>query len=647
MLLVLSGCATTQFVELREKPRNPLTERFHSETPCLRNPTEQTFARVVATGYRGPRQVRPMLMHLRSASASQIWNPELTAAAAELNYLAATANQSHDEPLSSELFVDAAEAAWHYFTTPDASGELADPTADEHRATAEIYNASVEELLRIAQQRTGYRLGEPLQLPMSGRRLDFHVPRPTVLVNRSSLGEFRFVTDYEIKNLRNRHVARGLGVPLIAVRNPSREPHPIEEFYTDGLSYSTTVVLQFPPLDARSTAVQTASLQAYDPRETDGIYTEQCFLPLETDFSTPLAQYLSNPNLSLLDTWGLVRPDRVRKVSGLYMVQPYDPERIPVLMVHGLWSSPMTWMEMFNDLQADPDIRRRYQFWFYLYPSGEPLAVSAANLRDELVKVRDTCDPHRRNPRMDQMVVVGHSMGGLISQILTIDSEDKLWNSVSDVPLSKINAAPEELSDIRRVFFFESSPSIDRIVTIASPYAGSRYSNSFTRWLGSTFIWLPSKTLNLHRVIDDLNGAKFAKRLLAPRTSVDSLQKQSAILQLVRSTSVPEDVQHHNIVGVAKGKSVSDWSDGVVSWRSSHRDDAASEIVVNAKHSDVHRHPEAIGEVRRILIDHLNHLNTSSYPIVPVRYQQTADGQVSAIRPTASAPVQPGHAALP
>ena len=53
-------------------------------------------------------------------------------------------------------------------------------------------------------------------------------------------------------------------------------------------------------------------------------------------------------------------------------------------MVHGLWSSPETWTEMINELRAVPDIRNRYQFWTYLYPTGQPFWVSATQLRADL-----------------------------------------------------------------------------------------------------------------------------------------------------------------------------------------------------------------------------------------------------------------------
>ena len=92
---------------------------------------------------------------------------------------------------------------------------------------------------------------------------------------------------------------------------------------------------------------------------------------------------LNNPAFAALDqpTTGLLNPDKVKKLAGIYMLEPYQPGKIPVLMVHGLWSSPITWMEMFNDLRGDPELERNYQFWFYLYPTGQPFWRSATQLR--------------------------------------------------------------------------------------------------------------------------------------------------------------------------------------------------------------------------------------------------------------------------
>ena len=128
-----------------------------------------------------------------------------------------------------------------------------------------------------------------------------------------------------------------------------------------------------------------AVLELHDTLEHTDVQIAGCRVPLECDLSTPLAHFLSQPALddTRLSTLGLLMPDKVERMQGLYMLEPFHPDRIPVLMVHGLWSSPATWMEMFNDLRSDPAIRENYQFWFYLYPTGKPFWFSAALLRDD------------------------------------------------------------------------------------------------------------------------------------------------------------------------------------------------------------------------------------------------------------------------
>src|SRR5205085_999316 len=68
----------------------------------------------------------------------------------------------------------------------------------------------------------------------------------------------------------------------------------------------------------------------------------------------------------------------------LYLMQPYSPDRIPVIMVHGLKSTPLTWHEMTNEIMDDSVLGRRYQLWHYLYPTGLPFLASAAEFRDEI-----------------------------------------------------------------------------------------------------------------------------------------------------------------------------------------------------------------------------------------------------------------------
>lgn len=614
LLSMISGCTMTHFVELREKPQNPLLERLHDPAADRLGPSKRTQQFFHATAWSGSRNLSQMLRHSRN----QIGGPdsgEARYAAAEISYLSAQQARKTDPALAMELYLDAARFSWDYFSTHSVDPHFVSMDEPKHREVMETYNASVAALLRALRDSGEFQLGQSVRLPISGRHIRFDLPYSSPWINRDQLGGFEFVADYELKNLRHRHAKPGLGVPVIVQRKRTSAIDPMERYYAEGLRIPATIVLRFP---GRSDAPSDILMQIFDPRDTDGIVIEDTLHSLEADLSTPLARFLTNPDMKLLDTWGFLRPDRARKLQGLYMVQPYDPDRIPVLMVHGVWSSPVTWMEMFNDLQSDPKLRDRFQFWFYLYPTGEPVTFAAAALRDELQQLRDRCDPRRDNQKMDQMVVVGHSMGGLLSYLLTIDSEDHLWNAVSRIPVDDIQADTETKNQIRNVFFFESNPSIDRIVTIASPFAGSGYANRFTRLLGGSLIFLPNTTSQLSRLIFDQNNSGFRDRMFAPRTSVDSLTRDSAILRLVRGTRVPETVVHHNIIGISGGKSPSSWSDGIVGYHSAHRDDAVSEINVCASHSSIHRHPDTIAEVRRVLHEHLKTVSRRKFKATPV-----------------------------
>jgi pimeloyl-ACP methyl ester carboxylesterase len=308
------------------------------------------------------------------------------------------------------------------------------------------------------------------------------------------------------------------------------------------------------------------------------------------------------------------------------MVEPFDPNRIPVVMVHGLWSSPTTWMEMFNDLRAFPEIRSRYQFWFFLYPTGQPFWVSAAQLRDTLTEVRETLDPQVRNPNLDQLVLVGHSMGGLVSTLQTIESGDEFWRILSDKPLEELRATPEEKVKLARSFYFRPNVSVKRVVTIGTPHRGSTFANDYTRELSRRLIHLPEMMLELGTKVALMNPGFFRnKDLLTMTTSIDSLAPDCPIFPVMLRAPRAGWTTFHNVVGVVPKRTfvgrVSEEGDGIVSYKSAHVDYAASELIVESDHLAIHRHPLAILEVRRILLEHSGGLGTPATYVLPAAHQ--------------------------
>lgn len=617
----VTGCTTAQFVELKEKPEKPILDRLGTSPLGGPQMSRRTHAFLQVSSYQGGNTFLELLTHCRRIASSQ-HSLEALHASAELSYLASESSSS-DPSLALEMALDTVETSWQYLTQTDATGTTLDCTVQPHCQTKAVYNAGVQKLLRLLKNSQNHHLASNIQMPLSGRTVSVNIPFPSSWLSMDQLGAFEFASDYELKNLRNRHTTDGLGVPIMARRRRPQQQSQLEKYYADDLTVPITVVVRNDSDSAfHSNHFQ---LQLFDPRESDGVLIGETLVPIATDLSTPLAWYLTDPRNSLLETFAFLRPDRASKLEGLYMIQPFDPDRIPVLMVHGIWSSPLTWMEMFNDLQSDPVLRDKYQFWFYMYPTGEPLAFTTAKLRERLKTLRAECDQLGRNRKLNDMVVVGHSMGGLMAYLLSVDSEDKLWNAVSDKSLADIQADPQTQEKIREVFFFESDRSIDRIVTIASPFKGSGLANGVTRWITGAIVSIPKATAQLSDLIFKQNSDDQLSRILAPRTSVDSLNKDSAVLKLIGHTPIRDQILHHNIVGLQPKHWWKFWnknSDGVVNYDSARRTDAVSEVRVEASHSHVHRSPDAIKEVHRILLEHLK-TTGSSHPIRQVSNPQS------------------------
>jgi hypothetical protein len=393
-----------------------------------------------------------------------------------------------------------------------------------------------------------------------------------------------------------------------------------------------------------------AVLELHDPLERSSVEVAGLGVSLETDLSTPLAFYLSQPSWddTKISTLGLLKPEKVEKLVGLYMLEPFRKDKIPVVMVHGLWSSPATWMEMFNDLRSDPLVRDNFQFWFYLYPSGKPFFLSAAQMRKDLASMRSRLDPSKQYPALDQTVLVGHSMGGLVSELQTVESDNRFWSTLSAHPFAELKSEPEIKLALAQTFFFDPNPSIQRVITIGTPHRGSDFSNDFTRWLGHKLIRIPHLIMRGRNELIARNPDSFRQGApLDVNTSIDSLSPKSPLLPVLLTAPRGPWVKNHNIVGQAPRKGLtgllmSTDGDGVVSLESAKLENAVSQIVVPADHTSVHRHPQAILEVRRILLKHLDELRHFPYPSSP----QDRDVRHAALSPAASV-IQPASGPQP
>ncbi len=607
-----SGCAQTSWVRVREVPANPLAGPLQLLSTSGPQPTARTM--LLLRRYNLEDEVKhhsqELLVKLHEI-VKQEPSAEKLYSLAELAYLAGERAEPVNRQRALEMHGLAVVNAYKYLFD-NRFGLYRNPYDPEFRGACDLYNGALESMLRIIKKQGELVPGTSHTIHTANQTVEATIVLRGNGWRAEDFENFRFVSDYEIRNLQNQYHNFGLGVPLIAVRKHHANASPDEKFYPPGMSFPVTAFMRVLPNQGHSGEHHVAHLELYDPLNTSEISVEGRRVPLESDLTTPLAYALNTKQLRNLDssTVGLLNPAQTEKIQGLYMLEPYQPGKIPVLMIHGIWSSPITWMEMFNDLRGAPEIRERYQFWFYLYPSGQPFWRSAAELRQDLAEAREIIDPGHRQTALDQMVLVGHSMGGLVAELQTLDSGNDFWNIVSDKPFQLIKATDQTKQDLANTFFFRPNPSVKRVITIGTPFRGSKVANSTTRWIGSKLINLPQMIIHDRQELYKENKDLLRKpNLIDVLTSIDSLAPDSPILPVMLDSKPAPWVKHHNIVGKIPEKGfighVVGGSDGIVAYNSAHLENAQSEIIVNADHSAINRHPLSVLEVHRVLLEHL------------------------------------------
>ena len=376
------GCSNNGYLKVRKVPKNPLEGPLNLLSHKGPQPTERTVQTLRRYDLEKLQSKDPdtALMRLQEEISKEPLADKLHAFA-ELAYIAAyKADAVGDNARALNLYGATVFYAYDYLFDP-LYDSLRNPYDPQFRRACDLYNSGLEAALRLIDRKGQLTPGETLMVDTGTEqiRVDVVARGPWKV---EDFEEFEFASDFQITGLKNHNHSYGLGVPMIAVRRPGSAEDPMEQYYPKKLTFPVTAFLRTVPTQPgqQGRAGRCCVLELFDPLDSSTTQVANRLVPLETDLSTPLGYQLEKgqeKQALAVATLGLLKPDSDASGQGLYMVEPYDPNKIPVLMVHGLWSSPMTWMEMFNDLLAYPEIRSNYQFWFYLYPTGEPFWVSA------------------------------------------------------------------------------------------------------------------------------------------------------------------------------------------------------------------------------------------------------------------------------
>jgi len=544
--------------------------------------------------------------------------PEIVFALAELSWLEARRNERRRKADALNYDLDAVTYAFDFLFDPDlAAGRQ--PSDPRFLMAIDLYNGGLDRIIR-AMKAKGPILpgGKEIVLESRERQIRLQVSLEKSPWTAEDIDELLLCWDFQVTGLPLSTYQYGLGVPLIGVRRaearsvpPGDAEEPAvaarmhEKYFPPEMAFPMTAFLR-PNSRLRDPAADVAqtrdcTLDLLDPVQIRSVHLGNYALAIEADLTTPLAYMWSRTDYGSYKWAGFLRPGDALERTGLMLLRPYEPGKIPVVMVHGLMSSPLCWIPMVNELLRNPEIQRDYQFFLYVYPTGVPVPIAASYLRDALKQARRDFDPSGADPGFNRMVLLGHSMGGLLSHAMAVDSKNHFWNLNSFWQFKDLIGPRDVLDKLAHYTFFEALPFVERVVFLATPHRGSEYANGFVGRLGSGLISQPDAYSNLlSQLVKDNPEAFNTRRFRRLPTSIETLEVDAPVLMALLAMPPRPGVTFHSILGARAPGAPTETTDGVVTYRSSHFEKAESELLVASDHG-VPKSSAAIQEVLRIL----------------------------------------------
>jgi len=411
--------------------------------------------------------------------------------------------------------------------------------------------------------------------------------------------QFAPVDRYDFRRiLRGARVTKqGLGAPLVVTTD---DPDYVKSDATAGgksVYYGLTAVIRFQG--------RHGEVVLLDPLDYDTVKLGRSTYPLATDEQGPTALVLTEMDLGKRPAGGVFRPKEPAPAARLVRLQPFDPDKIPVLFIHGLRGAAGDWSALLAHLRSDPKIRKNYQFWFFSYSSLQPYVTSAALLREQLAAIR------KRHPEAEEIVVVGHSMGGMIGRLLLTDSRRTLWDAYFAKPPGEIPFSEMTRKILTESLIFKPVSGISRVIFVSPSHRGSEMAQTFFGRLLASLLGNRISVGSVYREAFRLARpeARAHGPNLLPGSSIDLLEPDNLLIATVDTLPTKRGVPFHSLMGdrgrggfLDRRKPAS--SDGIVAYWSSHLRGAQSEKIVPSGHWS-YLHPLGMAEIKRILLEHL------------------------------------------
>jgi pimeloyl-ACP methyl ester carboxylesterase len=502
--------------------------------------------------------------------------------------------QGDRQKLAPDYFLLSALYSWYFVGGERAKQQL---SIFDHRARAAIdmYNFGLWQ---------GFATGDSEGLVLEAAERKLPVGSISISLDTSKFPwkmedfeKFLPADRYAVRGVSVRNRTAGIGLPLIGIREKSGQLVPV-----------TAALRVQGDLAALNAGTASASLEFYATQDTSTVTTKDGIaIPLESDLTSPLAYRMEGSSFFDLGLSAFLGREPNKIPDGLYMTEAYRPGKIPVVLVHGTASSPVWWVELLNTLSADPQIRNKYQFWYFVYTSNKAVAQSAAELRDALSAKMAALDPEGKDPALQQMVVAGHSQGGLLTKFTAVDTGDRLVQALTGKDLAALEMPEDKKARIGKLMVVKPLPFVKTVIFFSTPHRGSFQSKAWNRNLVRWLITLPANIIEstmdtFDYMTDDVKRLLGGKKTLF--TSADSMSPDNPVIKTLAEIPLAPGITGHSIIAVQGDGDPKLGDDGVVKYTSAHQEGMASEFIVKSGHSS-QLNPLAIDEMRRILVENL------------------------------------------
>ena len=524
------------------------------------------------------------------ASGPAVLERDRLLAAAELDYLAARAGDRL-------RYWSCADSAYQVLSDMQQGAPGFVPLGSLGLALS-LYNACLDRALVALTAGAG-----PTDTTTVEGRYRITVDLPPEMQAGASL---RPASQIDVAGFRRDETQTGAGAAYVLIPGPSSESHgPLAP--PGGLVRPVTAIATF---DRRAVSGDRVDVEIRfeDPYSDAPVVFGNWRSPLAADYTAPLALMVGALGERVDRVRRLVRPGWRPDLPEVYEVTPYEPDRTTVVMIHGLGSGPLAWLDLTNELLGDPQLRSRIQVWHCRYASGYPVLYNREAIARRLDEARRAVDPQLDDRGTSDVVLIGHSMGGLIARLLVSASGETLWDAAFPGAASGLEGTPEDIAAARATLEFDPLPYATRAIFVAAPQRGAPLaSQTAVRALGS-LIELPEDTFGhfrrLVRANPDAVDPQLSEEYLrgGPR-SVDVLSPDHPIIRASIDLPIAPGVPVHVISGTG-------WpvggepGDGLVAVSSTLVDGATSTRLIKATH-ELQKNPQTILEIKRILREHV------------------------------------------